>query len=100
MNLHVNKVGPMVVEEGVTIFTDHERIEGTIMHVSTIRLSDFMISEGHQTDFIKIKNARITCRRTGEELEEVPFVLIARDHVTLLTTKTAVRAGLERVGAH
>src|SRR6478609_3503217 len=91
MNLHGNKVGPMVVEERVTIFTEQDRIEGTITHVSTIRLSDFMISEGHQTDFIKIKNATITCRKTGEELDKVPFVLVARDRVTLLTTKTATR---------
>jgi len=91
MNAHANKVGPMVVEEKVTIFTDRDRIEGTITHMSTIRLSDFMIGEGSQTDFIKIKNATIHCRQTGEELEQVPFVLIARDRITLLTTRTATK---------
>jgi hypothetical protein len=91
MNPHANRVGPMVVEEKVTVFTDRDRIQGTITHMSTIRLSDFMIGEGHQTDFIKIKNATIHCRQTGEEMEQVPFVLIARDRITLLTTQTATK---------
>lgn len=100
MNLHPNKIGPMVVEERVTIFTDRERIDGIITHMSTIRLSDFMIGEGHQTDFIKIKDASIHCRQTGEELDQVPFVLIARDRITLLTTKVTTKAKLEHASAN
>lgn len=100
MHAHPNKIGPMVVEENVTIFTERERIEGTITHMSTIRLSDFMIGEGHQTDFIKIKNATIHCRQTGKEIEQVPFVLIARGSITLLTTKAPTKVGLDRITAN
>lgn len=73
------------VEHSITIFTEGERIEGKISHMEGIRLSDFFNAPMHQeAPFVILLNARVTCRRTGEELARPPFAMIARSRIVLV----------------
>lgn len=71
-----------MIEEPVTVLTDGERIDGTIVHMDTIRLSDFLNSAlGTEERFLKVKDPKITDRRSGEVVLNAPFFLVARERV-------------------
>ncbi len=72
-------------DERVTVLTDGERIEGRLFYMGGARLSDFLNAPLQQEfRFVKIKDATVTFRRTGEEVAQVPFVMIARERILLV----------------
>lgn len=77
-------------EELVTILTDGERIEGLLFYLGGSRLSDFLNSPIQQeSKFLKVKDATVRCRRSGEELGKVPFVMVARDRLVMVMTQAS-----------
>ncbi len=75
------------VEEPITILTDGERIEGKLFHMGEIRLSDFLNSSAQQdARFLKVKDPTVYCRRSGEELIKVPFLMVSRERIVMLMT--------------
>lgn len=81
------------IEERVTILTESERVEGELFYVGGGRLSDFLNSPV-QADarFLKIKNPTIYCRRSGQEICRVPFVMVARDRILMVMSHTSLDA--------
>jgi hypothetical protein len=75
------------IEERVTVLTEGERIEGMVFYMGGSRLSDFLNSPNQQeSKFLKIKDPMIYCRRSGDSISQVPFVLVARDRVVMVMT--------------
>jgi len=73
------------VEERITVLTEWERIEGRMFHMGGNRLSDFLNSPIQaESAFLKIKEPTIFCRRTGKELIQVPFLMVARDRIVMV----------------
>ena len=77
------------VEEQITVLTEGERIDGLVYHVGGARLSDFLNSSIQQeASFLKVKDAAVTCRRSGYSLAQVPFLMVARDKIVMVLTYT------------
>jgi hypothetical protein len=75
------------IEECVTILTESERVEGLLYYLGGSRMSDFLNSPVQQeSKFLKVKDATIRCRHSGEEIGKVPFVMVARDRVVMVMT--------------
>jgi hypothetical protein len=75
------------VEERVTVLTEGERIEGQLFHMGGTRLSDFLNSSAQQEfRFLKMKDPVVYCRRSGQELIAVPFLMVARDRIVMVLT--------------
>jgi hypothetical protein len=79
----------MLIDEGVTVITDGERIEGCIPHMDTVRLSDYLnLQLNHVEPFLKLKDSIVFCRRTGAELDRAPFLLVARNRIVIVMTES------------
>ncbi len=75
------------VEERITVLTEGERIDGLLFRMGGARLSDFLNSSIQQeAGFLKLKDAAVTCRRSGDSLAEVPFLMVARDKIVMVMT--------------
>src|SRR5258708_4355149 len=75
------------IEERVTILTDSERVEAILYYLGGSRMSDFLHPPfQRESKFIKVKDATICCRHSGEEIGKVPFVMVARDRVVMMMT--------------
>jgi hypothetical protein len=69
----------------VLIFTDGERIEGTIRHGHGIRLSDYFNASVHRENpFVNLCDATITCLKTGQILFKGDFFMLARSRITMV----------------
>lgn len=73
-------------QEPVIVETVRYRIEGELTlprEGYRSRLSDYV--NQRDRDFFAVNGARITSLDRPEEIQEVPFVMVARAHVLLLT---------------
>jgi len=78
------------VEERVTVLTVGERIEGVLCYIGATRLSDFLKAPFQRdSKFLKVKNPRVYCRHSGEEINRVPFLMLARDRIVMMMTHSA-----------
>ena len=67
------------------IFTENERIEGTVRHAQAIRVSDYFNADVHrQNPFVNLCDATVTNLRTSEVICRGQFVMLARSRVTMV----------------
>jgi hypothetical protein len=67
------------------IFTENERVEGTVRHVQSIRVSDYFNAGVHRENpFVNVCDATVTSLRTGEVLCRGEFLMLARNRITMV----------------
>jgi hypothetical protein len=73
------------MNQKVLIFTESERIEGTIRHGQGIRLSDYFNASVHRENpFVNLCEATVTSLKTGEIIFEGDFFMLARTRITMV----------------
>ena len=81
-------------QEPVIVETVRYRIEGELTlprEGYRSRLSDYV--NQRDRDFFAVNDAKITSLDRPEEIQEVPFVMVARAHVLLLTPGPGAEPG-------